>query len=487
MPKEIIEDIGPKTDITPETLRVIQQRVQKEVAKTQQVAKRAVQKNQKTSGIPLPPAKTQPTSGAVRPVSPQQTQPKKSGQPAASPVVRKKASSLPDIADLTPVGMLSAADLYDYVEYGLISLGLLRTTMDNPLARRMLKKMRHSPKIVNGYIGATDGNVARVREALFGDTDEYCTTQLEVVDDLFRMYTMQVGQGSGPSQQGHGENHSIQKVINTLLLLQGIADGYTVTPPTTRMEQYRYDYQVENYAEMLEEYSLTREDIAWFAADGEVSLVELFMMEMNAEGGSVDARQIPYLANRMHYWTYGKYHIAEMLTVEDLLNVYENGEGEAQVEAKKIIQNLLGHDDAILGPGDYGYDSSRSEDTRITNIQNLVQAPSIQNELILRTWAEAVVNWVDQGSTLPGLEDYTRWMENGSNTGYMLIPANYEDLELTFNDALPRSHEMVRSSGERDRIVNALRDAGLGEPVVLENPDGTYSIFYGAAQYNAIP
>jgi hypothetical protein len=201
MPKEIIEDIGPKTDITPETLRVIQQRVQKEVAKTQQVAKRAVQKNQKTSGIPLPPVKTQPTGGAVRPASPQQVQPKKSGQPAASPVVRKKASILPDIVDLTPVGMLSAADLYDYVEYGLISLGLLRTTMDNPLARRMLKKMRHSPKIVNGYIGATDGNAAKVREALFGDIERYDERQIGGVDELIQLYGLQGGgQGQLPQQ-----------------------------------------------------------------------------------------------------------------------------------------------------------------------------------------------------------------------------------------------------------------------------------------------
>jgi hypothetical protein len=202
MPKEIIGDIGPKTNITPETLRVIQQRVQKEVAKTQQVAKRAAQKNAKAAGVPLLPAKTQPTGGAVQPVSPQQTQPKKSGQPAASPVVQKKASSLPDIADLTPVGMLSAADLYDYLEYGLISLGLSRVTMDNPLARRMLKKIRHSPKIVDGYIGATDGNAAKVRDALFGDIERYDERQIGGVDELIQLYGLQGGGQGQPPQQG---------------------------------------------------------------------------------------------------------------------------------------------------------------------------------------------------------------------------------------------------------------------------------------------
>jgi hypothetical protein len=115
--------------------------------------------------------------------------------------VRKKASLLPDIADLTPVGMLDAADLYDYVEYGLISLGLLRATMDNPLARRMLKKMRHSPKIVDGYIGAADSNAVKVREALFGNIERYDERQIEGVDELIQLYRLQGGgQGQLPQQ-----------------------------------------------------------------------------------------------------------------------------------------------------------------------------------------------------------------------------------------------------------------------------------------------
>lgn len=159
-----------------------------------------------------------------------------------------------------------------------------------------------------------------------------------------------------------------EKAVTVLYELQALAEFFIdgVVPDERRDE-------------FIERFGLPPEHFAWFAADGEVSLDELFTMVLVGEGGSITSEEtfIAFLANRIRYYSveatgFFEQTIEDILTLEQLLSIYETGDGEVGNLAYNIINNIFAHDDSFFGARDF---ENRDEDLVQTAWENLTQNP----------------------------------------------------------------------------------------------------------------
>ncbi len=178
-------DAGPKPSkpVSSKTQKLIQQRVQQALTRTLQVIQSS---RSSVSSRPSPAAGTGASSGGR-------------GSTGAAPSTGKsapvsKSAWKADIDDLAAIGKFDIADLNTYLQDGIQSIGLLLTTLDNPLAQRALKTLRFSPKLVAALFGVTGDSSKKVREALFGDTDKFGSRQLQAVDRLLSLRPHSWGQ-----------------------------------------------------------------------------------------------------------------------------------------------------------------------------------------------------------------------------------------------------------------------------------------------------
>jgi len=314
--------------------------------------------------------------------------PPSGGKPPATAIATKPAATIPKPPPkppLTPAAQPRAERDRSGFQKGVITAEMRATAKGSPTAEDLLLALKHEGK--PSHISDEKYLQRFARYGWHEEEDEQARAVLKVwsknnsKNDESRIAFRQ--------HNSDEETPIIDKAVNTIEALQEVAEDYERLLELRENDPAAAAVFEEEFRERWQ--GLDPDDIAWFADDGIVTLDEMIAMILVAEGGSIAQSEelIIYLANRAHNFVVGAKEIADaagldwsqFMTAEGLLEAYalDDPDNPTYEVARRIINNIFGHDDSFFGAQDRDYErnvpGARSEQEQITAWINLTTNP----------------------------------------------------------------------------------------------------------------